>query len=899
MLAVFGWYGHRQLTEELDTDFTKMQAATVARLAQSAAAPLWEVNAEAIDNMLKAEMASEQIKAIRVLDLGGQVFAGLERDATGKIVKHATAEGPPGIAVKAPVLRDGGIGTQTEKIGQLAMVFTRDHVAATIQRNARYLAVQIMLIDLALVVLLLFALRRVFKPLERLRLALTTLAKNSGNLQGDVSELPESSDQELGDVARAFNLSLRKVREEALRQEALLDGKAKAGELSRHLQDVDSYEQFGQRTLNYLSPWIGAEVAAFFLKEQESNVFRCVAGHGIAPESCAEFESGEGLAGEVVLSGKRMVCRELADGFLRIEATSVSIAPRTIAIVPVESSTGIIAVLELGYLHEPLYQDEILGDALPVISFSLELLTRKLATLQNLMERVEIEERQRLILNSMQDGLFGQDRDGCVTFINSAALRMLGFAEAELIGQHLHPLSHHHRADGSEFPREECPMFRTAQDGESRTVTDEVFWRKDGTSFPIDYTTTPLLEDGVITGAVISFRDSSERQKVEAELRTSQRQMRTLVDSIGSVITLKDKEGRYLLLNAYYQKAMGVAEADVLGKTAFDILPNEVAASIHAVERKVIETLVPITYEETIPRRDGSGERHYMTTKTPLLDDQGVAYGICGIATDITERRLQEQKLKEAMELQQAIFDNIPAGVFLTADGLIRQVNSGLIELLSAKDEVIVGQPASILFPSAQAYAEFGGRVGPKLGQGLPIRDEMQFCRRDGSTFQCRISGRPVKLSGFSRCAIWLLEDVTDLRQNEERLRSILDDSPLGVTILTEAGEQTYVNRRMAEIFGVSAEELKKRRTTEFWRNPEEREPFIAELKRNGKVSDYPVAMRRADGSEFDAVLNTRYIDLHDGRFLLTWFHDSTESKLAETRSKGSGRSRKKTDASQ
>lgn len=122
-----------------------------------------------------------------------------------------------------------------------------------------------------------------------------------------------------------------------------------------------------------------------------------------------------------------------------------------------------------------------------------------------------------------------------------------------------------------------------------------------------------------------------------------------------------------------------------------------------------------------------------------------------------------------------------------------------------------------------------------------------------------------------------LLEDITELRQNEERLRSILDDSPLGVTILTEDGEQTYVNQRMTEIFGVSAEELKKKRTTEFWCNPADREVFIDDLRRNGKVSNFEAAMRRADGSELRALLNTRYIDLHGGRFLLTWFYEITD----------------------
>ncbi len=378
MLGVFGWVGHRQLADELEVDFAKLQTTTVARLAQSSAAPLWEVNAEAIANMLAAEMANGQIMAIRVLDLGGQLFAGHARDANGNILKQATAETPHGTAVEAPILYATSSSAQAEKIGQLVMVFTRNHLDATIQRNVQRLVLQVMVIDLALIVLLLFGLRLVFKPIERLRIALTTLAQHSGNLRKEINELPESRDRELGDVARAFNLTLRKIRDESLRQEALLAGKAKAGELSRHLQDIETYAQFGQRMLDYLSPWIGAEVAVFFIKAAGSNVFRCVAGHGIAPESCAEFLPGEGLAGEVALSGKRMLCHDVADGLLRIETTTVSIAPHAIAIVPIEISTGIIAVLELAYLQEPRNQDEILDDALPVIVFSLELLTRKI-----------------------------------------------------------------------------------------------------------------------------------------------------------------------------------------------------------------------------------------------------------------------------------------------------------------------------------------------------------------------------------------------------------------------------------------------------------------------------------------------------------------------------------------
>lgn len=116
-----------------------------------------------------------------------------------------------------------------------------------------------------------------------------------------------------------------------------------------------------------------------------------------------------------------------------------------------------------------------------------------------------------LILEAIGEGVHGLDREGRITFVNAAAERMLGWPADELVGKVQHATIHHSRADGVPIPSETSQILATIRDGRVRHLDDEVFWRRDGTSFPVDYIATPLLQGGAIIGAVIAFRDVSER----------------------------------------------------------------------------------------------------------------------------------------------------------------------------------------------------------------------------------------------------------------------------------------------------------------------------------------------------------------------------------------------------
>ena len=147
--------------------------------------------------------------------------------------------------------------------------------------------------------------------------------------------------------------------------------------------------------------------------------------------------------------------------------------------------------------------------------FCLDVDLRELASAEQAL--MESEARQRMILETLGEGVFGTDLDGVCSFINPAGLALLGFSEAELLGRSSHSLFHHHHADGSIYPLAECPLRLTARDGKTRRM-DDVFWRKNGEMFPVRLTITPTLRDGQISGTVVSFSDISEVQRTAQEL---------------------------------------------------------------------------------------------------------------------------------------------------------------------------------------------------------------------------------------------------------------------------------------------------------------------------------------------------------------------------------------------
>ena len=157
----------------------------------------------------------------------------------------------------------------------------------------------------------------------------------------------------------------------------------------------------------------------------------------------------------------------------------------------------------------------------------------------------KLHRQNEMILNAAGEGIYGLDTQGRTTFVNPAAANMIGWEAGELIGKSQHDILHHTKPDGSPYPREECPIYAAFKDGSVRHVTDEVFWRKDGTSFQVEYTSSPMRnEDGTITGAVVVYSDITTRKRAEQELLDSkqdlERQSRELEEMTEYLIQARD-----------------------------------------------------------------------------------------------------------------------------------------------------------------------------------------------------------------------------------------------------------------------------------------------------------------------------------------------------------------------
>ncbi|MCH8498542.1 MAG: sigma 54-interacting transcriptional regulator [Marinobacter sp.] len=168
----------------------------------------------------------------------------------------------------------------------------------------------------------------------------------------------------------------------------------------------------------------------------------------------------------------------------------------------------------------------------------------------------DMEHENQLILHAVGEGIYGVDAEGRTTFANPAAERMLGWRADELMGRVIHRVVHHSHADGSIFPLKDCPIYGAFRDGVVKRVGEDWFWRRDGSGFPVEYTSTPIMDNGHPVGAVVVFKDISQRLEAEKELR----------EALAEVDSLRH---RLELENAYLQEELSAEHHfhEIVGKS--------------------------------------------------------------------------------------------------------------------------------------------------------------------------------------------------------------------------------------------------------------------------------------------------------------------------------------------
>jgi diguanylate cyclase (GGDEF)-like protein/PAS domain S-box-containing protein len=198
-------------------------------------------------------------------------------------------------------------------------------------------------------------------------------------------------------------------------------------------------------------------------------------------------------------------------------------------------------------------------------------------------------EANKLLLDAAGEGIYGVDMQGDSIFINPAACRMLGYEEGELIGQPMHAAIHHSYPDGTPYPREECHMYKAFKDVQNHHVADEVLWRKDGSSFPVEYLSTPVLKNGKVSGAVVVFTDITERKKAEEAIERSiniQRALDTMLNISLPPLTLKE------VLSASLDAILSVPKFAILNKGAIFLTVKDESSLEMMVHKNLPDSLL-------------------------------------------------------------------------------------------------------------------------------------------------------------------------------------------------------------------------------------------------------------------------------------------------------------------
>lgn len=431
------------------------------------------------------------------------------------------------------------------------------------------------------------------------------------------------------------------------------------------------------------------------------------------------------------------------------------------------------AVAEHGQWRGQLTLRDARGEPVPMaVTFLMHHSESRAATFyafigHDLRERKRIENalqdseaRFRTLATAASDGIVLLEPSGEILFLNPAAEEILGCKAVEVLGRRPVKIL---RADTDQ------PLFRLPAGSARPTSIQCPVQRADGQRVEIELRLSPVELDGR-THWVAIVRDITEQQNLTRQLQQERILLRTLIDALPYNVYVKDRMARKTVANKADLKALGAeTEAEVLGKTDYDLLPRNVAASCYADDMRVILHGEPVINRRELIINHAGGRQWLETTKLPLRDENGNIIGLVGIGRDITEHMATEARLRMVSQ----VIEQAPVAVIITdAEGRIEYVNPRFTELTGYTADEVRGKTPRILKSGSMDPAVYQ-ELWNTLLSGRTWRGELHNRKKNGELFWEQAIITPIRDElGRITHFVALKEDITELRQaREERDR--------------------------------------------------------------------------------------------------------------------------------
>jgi two-component system cell cycle sensor histidine kinase/response regulator CckA len=297
---------------------------------------------------------------------------------------------------------------------------------------------------------------------------------------------------------------------------------------------------------------------------------------------------------------------------------------------------------------------------LPLIAllfWSIHRLKREWAHAEDERARATVAERQcqqlskerLMLLESIDEGLYGVDLDGRCTFINRAGAAILGYYPDELLGRPMHDVIHHSLPDGSPYPPHRCPLLRISITGQSCRIEEDLFWRKEGSPLAVRAIASPILDGQRPVGVVVAFADITDRKRVEDACKQSELRFRTLATHAPTGIFQADASGHCDFVNPRWCAITGLSQADAMGQGWARALHPDDAQRVLDTWRACIQTGHEFRLQYRFVHADKS-ITWVMASAVSLRDDRQTIVGYLGTLTDITLDKQAEEALQHAKD---------------------------------------------------------------------------------------------------------------------------------------------------------------------------------------------------------------------------------------------------------